>query len=256
MSRGAAPSGVMNPWPLGHTLLYVAGTPVTATPFGSYIGGSSFVDAVDFFLASDEQQALAILDRRGSRYVVVDNDLGTIGASIVGRGESPRDYYGRSETADGMVYTFRPPLLRSMYFRLTRLGGAQVELTAEDGTTEIVPALDHLRLVIDATSDDEIGFAKVYQVVRGATVVVHADPGAQVVARYAYTSDAGRQRVYEQTAVADAHGDARLVLPYSSERPDLGQAAAWSIESAGRRGELRPAERDVLDGRELRLSLD
>ena len=255
-ARGAAPSGVMNPWPLGHTLLYVAGTPVTATPFGSYIGGSSFVDAVDFFLASDEQQALAILDRRGSHYVVVDNDLGTIGASIVGRGESPRDYYGRSETADGMVYTFRPPLLRSMYFRLTRLGGAQLELTAEDGTTEIVPALDHLRLVIDATSDDEIGFAKVYQVVRGATVVVHADPGAQVVARYAYTSDAGRQRVYEQTAVADAHGDARLVLPYSSERPDLGQAAAWSIESAGRRGELRPAERDVLDGRELRLSLD
>jgi len=252
-----APAGVMNPWPLGHKLLYVAGTPVTATPFGSYVGGSAFADGTDFFLATDEERALEILARRGSRWVVVDNDLGTIGAAIVGRGENPRDYYAKQQTKDGVTYVFQPPLVRSLYLRLTRLGGSEVKLPAAAGAAaETVPALDHLRLVLDSANDDEIGFPKAYQVVRGADLVVHGAREGTVRARYAYRSDAGRERVYEKTVAGDARGEARIVLPYSSERPDLGQTSPWLIESAGRTRELRVAERDVLEGRALDITLD
>ena len=174
-----------------------------------------------------------------------------------GRGENPRDYYGKRPMGDGGVaYAFHPPLVRSLYFRLTRLGGSEA-LIAVDGTPGVrVAALDHLRLVVDAASDDALGFAKVYEVVRGARLGVRTAPGATVVARYAYRSDAGRSRVYQKTAVADASGAAKLVLPYSSERADLGHDARWSIESDGRTRELAVAERDVQDGRELSVTLE
>lgn len=251
------PAGVMNPWPLGHKLLYVAGTPVTTTPFGSYVGGTGFDDAVEFFLAGDERSALDVLERRGARWVVVDNDLGTIGASIVGRGENPRDYYGKEPMGDGgFAYVFRAPLVQSMYFRLTRLGGSEARVAVAGTVGESVLALDHLRLVVDAASDDALGFAKVYEVVPGAELMVRTTPGAQVVARYPYRSDAGRARVYQKTALADASGTARLVLPYSSERADLGHTARWSIESGGRTRELEVAESDVVGGRELAVTLE
>jgi len=257
LAHDGAPSGAMNPWPLGHKLLYVAGVPVTTTPFGSYVGGRGFDDAVDFFLATDERQGLDVLARRGSRWVVVDNDLGTIGASIVGRGENPRDYYGKEQLGDGgFAYQFRSPLVQSLYFRLTRLGGSEARLAVAGTTGESVRALDRLRLVIDAASDDALGFAKVYEVVPGATLVVRTTPGGEVAARYAWRSDAGRARTYQKSVVAGPDGTARLVLPYSSERPDLGQTARWTIESGGRTAEIGVAEDDVRGGRELSVTLE
>jgi len=252
-----APSAAMNPWPLGHKLLHVAGTPVTTTPFGSYVGGTGFDDAIDFYLATDEQRALDVLARRGSRWVVVDDDLGTIGASIVGRGENPRDWYGKEPLPDGGVaYVLRPPLLRSMYHRLTRLAGSEARLSLAGDGDVTVPALDHLRLMVDAARDDAIGFAKVYEVVAGAVLVVRTTPGAEVVARYAWRSDAGRERVYQKTARADGAGEARIVLPYSSERADVGHTSRWSIASGGRTVERMVAEADVRGGRELAVTFE
>ena len=256
----AAETGAAGPamaaWTLGHKLLHVAGTPVTVTPFGSYVGGDGFADSTDFLLASDDAWARAILERRGIRWVVVDNDLGTVGAAIVGRGENPRDWYGREPLEGGaMAYVFRRPLVRSTYFRLTRLGGSAATVALQDGPSESVPAMPGLRLVIDSGSDDAIGFAKVYEVVPGATVRVRTAPGTAVVARYSWRSDAGRSRVHEQTAVADDAGEAVLALPYSSERPDLGQTSAWRIEAGGATRELRVTEDDVRAGRERTVTL-
>ena len=251
-----APGPAMGAWPLGHKLLHVAETPVTVTPFGSYVGGDGFADATDFLLASDDETAGAILARRGIRWVVVDNDLGTIGAAIVGRGENPRDWYGREPLADGgMAYVLRRPLVRSTYFRLTRLAGSAATVALQDGPAESVPAVPGLRLVIDSGSDDAIGFAKVYEVVPGAVLRVRAAPGTSVVVRYEWRSDAGRSRVHEQRAVADDTGEAVLSLPYSSERPDLGQTSAWRVAANGTARELHVAEADVRAGRELTVTL-
>lgn len=251
------PGAAMNPWPLGHKLLYVASTPVTTTPFGSYAGRAGFEDSTDFFLARDERVARDILARRGTRWVVVDNDLGTIGAAIVGRGEDPRTYYGREALLDGRIaYAFRLPLIETAYFRLTRLAGSEATVATGGAEPQHVSAMRGLRLVIDSASDDAIGFAKVYEVVPGARVRVQASPGATVVARYEFRSDAGRRRAYEQSARADADGVALLELPYSSERPDLGQTSAWRITADDASTELRVAEDDVRTGRERTVTLE
>ncbi len=251
------PEAVMSPWPLGHKLLYLTGLPVVATPFGSHVGGTSFVDWARFFLATDEDAALDVLAERQCRWVVVDNDLGTIGAAIVARGENPRAYYGKDPTPDGGVrYTFLPALLRTMYGRLTRLGGSETPLgPAEDGSMTVVPALTRLRLVLDSASDEAPGFPKAYEVMRGATLVVHGRPGAVVRARYAYESNAGRRRIWETSAVLDARGEARLTVPYSSERPDLGQASPWLVESDGTQREVEVPEAAVVQGAEVHVRL-
>lgn len=253
---GAPPEAVMSPWPLGHKLLYLTGLPVVATPFGSHVGGTSFVDWARFFLATDEGAALDVLTERQCGWVVVDNDLGTIGAAIVARGENPRAYYGKDPTPDGGVrYTFLPALLRTMYARLTRLAGSEAAIGPGEGPESVVPALGRFRLVLDSASDEAPGFPKAYQVVRGATLVVHGTPGAAVRARYAYGSNAGRPRRWETSAVLDARGEARLTVPYSSERPDLGQASPWIVESNGARREVRVPEAAVVQGGEVHVRL-
>jgi hypothetical protein len=138
---------------------------------------------------------------------------------------------------------------------LTRLAGSEARLERPDGSTETVPALVHLRLVLDSANDDEPGFPKVYVVVRGATVVLYGRPDADVRLRYTYDGVAGRRRVHEKSVRLDAAGVARVVLPYSSERPDLGQTAAWTIESLGSTREIRVAEADVREGRVLEVRL-
>lgn len=258
VATDGTPGAAMAAWPLGHKLLYTAGTPVAATPFGSYVGGSGFTDSTDFLLGADDAAGRAILERgRHSRWVVVDDDLGTIGAAIVGRGENPRDWYDKEILSDGGVaYPPRAPLVRSAWFRLTKLAGSAAHVTLPGGETVDVPAVPGMRLVIDAPRDDGPGFAKVYEVVRGARAVVSAPPDAVVGARYAYTSAAGRERVYETSSVADAGGRAVLELPYSSERPDLGQTSAWRLTAGERTRDVRVTEEDVREGRERAVDFD
>jgi hypothetical protein len=104
-------------------------------------------------------------------------------------------------------------------------------------------------------SDDAIGFAKVYEVVRGLRLRVQTTPGARVVARYEWHSDVGRSRVHVQSALADASGEALLSLPYSSERPDLGHTSSWRIGVGETTRELEVAEADVRAGREQTITL-
>ena len=152
-----------------------------------------------------------------------------------------------------MVYDYRPPLLHSLWFRLTRLAGAQADVNSADGVAEVLPALGHFRLVVDSEGDGDPGFVQVWEVVPGARLVVQATPGTRVGVRHAFTSDAGRSRVHSATALADDTGRARFVLPYSSERPDLGQSSNWEVEIGSLRREVHVAEGDVREGRTLEI---
>ncbi len=251
--RGAA--GAMNSWPLGHKLLQVAGVPVTATPFGSHVGGRAFEDTADFMLSGDEASALEILSRRGSRWVVLDDRLGTIGASVVARGGNPREWYDRREGPDGPSYSVRAKLAHSTWFRLVRLGGSAGDVPTTDTGSEKVAALDHFRLVVDGERDGMAGFVQAWEVVPGVRLSVRSSPGAEVRASYAWTSDASRPRIHVATARADGRGEARIVLPYSSQREDLGQTSSWRVESDGRDRDLPVGEDAVRGGHELRIDL-
>ena len=58
-------SAVMAPWSLGHMLLYESQLPVVANNFGY-----GFLDSIRFFLAQNEEDALAIARRHRARWVV------------------------------------------------------------------------------------------------------------------------------------------------------------------------------------------
>lgn len=214
--------GVMNLWPLGHRVLYLTNLPVVASPFGSHVGGESFAQATAFFLSTDEEAALSILDDRGLRYVVVDNDLGTVGAAVLARGESTAPYYRKSRLPSGdRRIEYQPALYRSLYGRLALLAG-----TALEG---VAAPLHHFRLIVDAEQDHHPGNPKIFERVEGARLRLRAAPDEAYELSYEFVSDAGRTRRLDLRVDTDASGRGEIALPYSSERPDLGQTGAWRL---------------------------
>lgn len=222
--------GVMAPWPLGHAILYLTGLPVVATPFGSRTGGGGFGDWSRFFLATDEGEALEVLSRRHSRWVAVDQEIGTIGAAIRARGEETSRYYERITGPDGRALVrFLPPLLETMYARLGWLIGSEALVTTGDGRRIRIPPLEHFRLLQDTVEDDRPGPLKVFERVEGARLRVQGPPGTTWELRYDFESDAGRRRRYVRTISLDQTGRGEARLPYSSARADLGQTSAWQL---------------------------
>ncbi len=61
----SAASSVLAPWSLGHLILYEAELPVVANNFGY-----GFLDSIRFFLATNEDDALAIARRHRARWIV------------------------------------------------------------------------------------------------------------------------------------------------------------------------------------------
>ena len=245
----------MNPWPIGHKLIYVAGLPVASTPFGAHARPEAFGDWADFLLTGDEAAAVASLQRRRLRWVVVDGDLPPIGSAIVARGENPRDYYGtRLDLAGGVEIEPRPPLLRSLYFRLTRWIGSAATLAGGSEREEEIPALEHFRLLLDSADDASRGSIKAFELVPGAELGISGPPGAPLALEYAFTSDTGRDRVYRRTVTLDAGGRAQVRVPYSSARPDLGQVSAWRLTGLGIDQRIPVSERAVRRGERIAVT--
>jgi asparagine N-glycosylation enzyme membrane subunit Stt3 len=117
----ARASSVIAPWSLGHFLLYEAELPVVANNFGY-----GFLDSIRFFLATSEEEALAIARRHRARWIVVTDLVPRMNdyASYLGRppllDQSPQgpvptaayfstmqsrlyDFGGRGATAPGLT---------------------------------------------------------------------------------------------------------------------------------------------------------
>ena len=92
----ARASSVIAPWSMGHLLLYEAELPVVANNFGY-----GFMDSIRFFLASTEEEALAIAHRRRAKWIVATD--------LVPRLNDYASYLGRppllQETPQGPVPT-------------------------------------------------------------------------------------------------------------------------------------------------------
>ncbi|MDG2308202.1 MAG: STT3 domain-containing protein [Candidatus Binatia bacterium] len=237
---GSDPRGVMNLWPLGHRVLYLTKLPIVASPFGSHIGGESFDEAAAFFLSTREDEAVERMRDRDVRYVVVDNDLGTIGAALLARGEQTSAYYTQTTLPEGTRWEYQPALYRTLYLRLALLAGV--------GLDETIPALQHFRLLVDAERDHVSGQPKIFERVEGARLRLEGLPRNEYELRYEFESDAGRRRTYVARVRTDARGYGEIALPYSSERPDLGQNARWHVDGAGGSREVYVPEAAVREG--------
>jgi asparagine N-glycosylation enzyme membrane subunit Stt3 len=251
---GAPTAGVMNTWPLGHKLLRITGLGVATTPFGGYVRPEVFHEWSDFFLAEDEDAAIALLDARGLDWVAVDADLAPIGSAIVGRGENPRAYYGKVPQADGTIaYPAEARLVRTLYFRLTQLAGAEAEIALPSAPPERVPALEHLRLVVDARSDAGPGAVSVFERVAGARLVVRGEPDERGEVAYRFVSDVGRERIYRASFALDAAGRAEVRVPYATA-PD-GPGSAYEICTARGCTSARASEAEVRSGTAIAVPL-
>jgi hypothetical protein len=108
----AEAESILAPWALGHFLTYFAQRPVAADNFGY-----GFFDSVRFFLATDEDSALAIARARRARYVLATdlapkmNDYG----EILGRGP----YFETTSTGTSPS----PEYFRTMQSRLYDFDG-------------------------------------------------------------------------------------------------------------------------------------
>jgi dolichyl-diphosphooligosaccharide--protein glycosyltransferase len=220
---GVAEYGVLAPWAVGHQLRYYARRPMVQDNFGVYGGRETYDAAEAYYGATDEDGAIAVLERLGVRYVVASPD-----GSGHGSGYSPE----------------------TMAWRLSFDGGTAAHNRLEDGSRIESSALSQHRIVYAAKSLKGVGVStlfperqstKVYERVAGARVEGLAAPGARVSARLQVDLLSTGHRVrYVNDVIADAQGRYELRLPYPNGRVSeaVRTDPEWRIGTARASGAL------------------
>jgi len=218
-ARGA----VLAEWDQGHTIEWCGDVPTLATNFGSYLGRELFLDPWRFFFWSDDAGAEALLERRGVRFVLVTLD-------------GQRNIGGARAAIAGESGSVEIPWPRTLKARLGATSGSEQP--------------SFLRLVAAAPLRSGRGtrpYARLYELVRGAEVVLQGEPGA--VARVAVSVEAAGDSVqWSRELRLDLEGRATLRVPYSfaSEgAANLHRAtgAGWPLPVV--RGRVTIAERAI-----------
>lgn len=243
--------GVMLQWGIGHKVRYIMGLPPVSDNFGSHTGWDSYRDWAGFYFAENDGDAARILERRNVKYVVSDFAMGAIESAATLRGVPVRNYYSERVALSGSTLAMEPALIRTPYFRLSRLGGSHVNLKNRRGNSLDIPALSRFRLIADSPYDDRDETSlKLYEFVKGARLsVAGVKKGGSCSITYKFVSSAGRERIYTDTAMAGEDGRLSFLLPYSSERPEYGHTAGYVITCGqGFSANIHIREKDVVDG--------
>jgi len=224
---------VLGPWGDGHILEYVAQRPVVQDNFGDDVGEENFALAEEYFAARSEQEALDVIAKTKTRYVLVRS---------TGSGH-PRGRYAPD----------------SLFSRLFRSKGSFARVAAAaGGPAEDVPALARHRLIqesalIKARRGGPRPYSSLYEIVEGARLVGEADPGAVVEVRLALDSVHGGRFRYVAKTRADASGRYALRLPYSNEpfSSEVRAARHYDVTTPGAAGRARVPEQAVRSGAEV-----
>ncbi len=249
--------GVMARWEYGGWIEYMAERPSVATLYGSETHGLK--ESAELFLSSDEGEFLKIMDENQARYLVISKSIGALPeyAKIIGRDTEGYLVEQKDETGE-VVWSTGPRFFDLAHIRLYFADGVGYESPIP---FKPVPGM---RLVHESagTSDirgffQEVKNIKVFERVKGATLVGSIFPGAQVFLGGIVTTDQGRKfQVVEQT-VADANGRFSIKAWYPSTDGFEGKVAvvgSYVIQAAGRQAPVRVSEEDVVEGRTIRLN--
>jgi dolichyl-diphosphooligosaccharide--protein glycosyltransferase len=232
--------GAINPWPLGHKILYITGLPVVANNFGSHIGEDSYRDWSEFLLSQDEDGAVAVMERRGLRYAVVDYDLESAKAAMAALGFNEGSFLSLRPAGDGrLLIVAEPALLRTMFYRMT------VPQTVPGS-----PPLDRFRLVWEAEGDGK-GRIKIWELVAGATLRIGCESGERLSFAYAFETNAGVRRSYEKNVACGEDGFAETLVPYPSDREGRGFASPYTVTGAAGVAKIFVTEDEVTAGRTI-----
>ncbi|OGP81826.1 MAG: hypothetical protein A2Y95_00670 [Deltaproteobacteria bacterium RBG_13_65_10] len=256
--------GILCAWEDGHALTYLAHRPNVANPFGLapwHIRGA--LRASEIFLDQNPDRAAARCDALSIRYVVTESTRGEI-ISLAVAGYGKQNKFAREiPEADGsMMQQVYPPYFETLHARLAVFDGAAIP--AGRG---VLPALEGFRLVYESPEEGELSVnqrngapivprhTKVFERVRGARLEGSCAPKEIVLAAVEVETNAGRRFVFENGAICDGGGRFSIRVPYAPASPGgTGTLAPYEVTVAGRRLRAEVTEKDVTQGRAIRLT--
>ncbi len=244
-ARGDAPTGVLTPWDLGHTMSVLSGLPTLTNGFGPYLDAGVF-DEADRVFREDPDALDVLLARHRSRFVVAGAMESPLLAAVNGR--SP---FVLARGAKGAILDLE-------YMKAFALSPLIIGGSAIPGSD--VHHLEHLLpLFASKEQPPRLAFGLpslwVYERVPGARLVGTAPPGARVLASLEFREQG---RPHQWRAFTDAGDDGRfeLVIPFPTAyaRPTLSSAAAYAIRlEEGPVVEVQVPERAVRAGEVIRV---
>ena len=238
---------VMSWWDYGNWIVYLAERPVVANNFQAGVE-----DAAKFYLSESEENATAVLDARGAKYILADFDLvyGKLPA-LTSWANVDINSYMRMED-DGSQITAIPQqrLFNTTLGRLYFFDGA--------GT-------GHFRLIHESSTflgsgdNPSKSKVKIYEYVPGAIIRVQAGPDQKVGALLNMTSNQGRPFNYVNEATPNG-GAFEIRVPYSTEnRYETHAVSPYLVFSGNENGvkmmNLNVSEEDILEGRTIEVTL-
>lgn len=245
---------VLAQWDLGHGIEWAGARPTVGTNFGSYLGQDSYLDPWRFFLARDDDEAEAILERRGVRYVLMTStfvrNLDTMVRLL--HPEARATFVAEDgggawlETLGGRLLGEAPPRGREPvswpgFLRLVHMSPRGERDPAPPGRDAPAP------------------FGWIWERVPGAVVEVSGLSAAdelvvRVDVRYV---EASEELSWEGRARPGPDGVARVRVPWATDAPNgegrVPSPARWAVGVLG--GQLEIPERAVLGGERIPVTL-
>lgn len=236
---------VMCWWDYGNWIMYMAERPVVASNFQA-----GWEDAAKFYLSEKEENATALLDERGSKYVFLDHSMayGKLGAIANWAHEDlttyfmAQDYSGSQITVIPTQRLFNTTLGKLYYFDAA-------------GTS-------HFRLIYESKTflgeNPAKAQVKIFEYVPGALIRVRTGPDQKVGCVLNMTSNQDRPFIYANQA-ASKDGVLEMRVPYSTEsRYECRAVDPYLIFSGNQMGvrmkHVNVSEDDVLNGRTVEVA--
>ncbi|HJQ96834.1 MAG TPA: hypothetical protein VJ826_00905, partial [Candidatus Polarisedimenticolaceae bacterium] len=217
--------GVLAPWDWGGWIETIAERPSVATSFGREAYGMEELSR--FLLAPDGAAATAVLEKNKVRYVVLASVFRSLPmqARVIG---DPTVYV--QEIRNGAV-TGYAPTAAALTLPSVRLFFADGR-SAQAGPLRFAP-VEGLRLAYESAGSEpipdipwDVKRVKVFEVVPGARLVVHAAPGARITASQPIETNQGRAFALEASGTCGSDGTLELRFPYA---PKAGPATTGSV---------------------------
>jgi len=233
---------VLAPWTWGHHILFLAGRPVIASPFGTEGGAMAMEDVTAFYTESDPEAAERLLRRRGVQYVLVKDPVKHV-AMMLG--------HGVLSGAAGVKAGSNVALAHVRDLVVMRLfeaaGTASVEAER--------PALEAFRFV-DEEGDPDTSPVRLFEVVPGATVRIRGGAaGGRVTAMLGLMTPNGAEGEWRTVRRLDERGEASARLPYATGRNGRIVAGEYRLSDGQRSARLSLTEHQVVGGAELVVDL-
>jgi asparagine N-glycosylation enzyme membrane subunit Stt3 len=220
--RGPA-YGVLAHPAIGHALHRTARRATPADPFGPYIGQEGYRAVRRFFETPSEEEGVGLADRLRTPFVVTAEE----------GGDAVETLAQHLHREDGSATRGRPHVERLRLVTEGPRGGVPLAAAFEETTRATSPY-------------------KLWALVAGALLEVHASPGEEVRARLPLETPTGRKFAFEARATARADGVAHLRVPYPSPSSGPVRARApWRLRAGSRAWNVVVPERAVTSGERI-----